>query len=192
MTDVTIDSVKLYANELIDHLREYCYLFDIAAGVFLWRGSFCLTLFGLHLSCWFPLDSMVLFLSVLLALEFPIYFPSIALYLISYMLLKTNYHLSSNPSPWLRIRSARQIAMTHYGISPPAKEILPGTGEEEARAIAKIEEYRYAYNCISIPFHRCIFQCRVVYLTTSFSLHSGAMGTLITLCATSSSAPVPG
>jgi hypothetical protein len=143
MTEVTVDSVKLYANELIDHFREYCYLFDIVADVILWRGVFCLTILGHKCFCWFPLDSMVLFLAVALALEFPIYFPSIFLYSISYALLKTNYHLNSNPSPWLRIRSARQIAMTNLGVKLHPKRILPGEGEEESKAKAKIEEYRY-------------------------------------------------
>jgi hypothetical protein len=142
MADVTIDSVKLYANELIDHWKEYCYLLDVAAGIFLWRGSCRLSLFGETYFFWFPLDSMFIFAAVTLALEYPIYLPSIFLYSIVYALLRNNYHLSTNPSPWLRTKSVLRIVMANLGAKPLRVKIEPGTGDNEAKLLANIEEYR--------------------------------------------------
>jgi hypothetical protein len=142
MTDVTIDSCKLFANEFVDHLREYFYLFDIAFSIFLWRGTFNFFFQGKAFSVWLPIDSFAIFAAVTLALEFPVFIPSIVLYLVAFVLLRKNYCLSSNPSPWLRKKSYKKIAMTNVGFTPHPTEIVPCVGEEEAQLLARIEEYR--------------------------------------------------
>jgi hypothetical protein len=142
MTDITIDSCKLFANEFIDHFREYCYLLDVAFSIFLWRGAFNFSFRGKTWSFWLPIDSIAIFAAGTLALEFPVFLPSIVLYLLAYMLLRKNYCLSSNPSPWLRIKSFKRIVLTNVGFKPRPTEIVPGVGEEEAQLLARIEEYR--------------------------------------------------
>ena len=129
MTDVTIDSCKLFANELVDHLRSYCYLYDVIFSIWLWRGRI-------------PMDSIALFAAVTLSLEFPSYLPSILLYTLAYVLLRKNYCLSTNPSPWYGIKSFRKVAMTNVGFKPRPTTLLPGTGNEEAIFLAQVEEYR--------------------------------------------------
>ncbi|KAG7364176.1 C2 domain containing protein [Nitzschia inconspicua] len=142
MSDVTIDSCKVFANELSDHLREYCYLFDVAFSIFLWRGTSHFSVFGKNFSFWFPLDSMVLFTAVALSLEFPVYVPSIVLYSFVFAMLRKNFCLSSNPSPWLRKKSFTRVALTNIGFKPRSAEIVPDIGVQEARMQARIEEYR--------------------------------------------------
>ncbi|KAL3910394.1 MAG: hypothetical protein SGILL_007707, partial [Bacillariaceae sp.] len=129
MTDVTIDSCKLFANELVDHLRCYCYLYDIIFSIWLWRGRI-------------PIDSIAVFAMVTLSLEFPSYLPSIFFYSLAYVLLRKNYCLSTNPSPWYGIKSFRKVAMTNVGFKPRPITIKPGTGAEEELSLALIEEYR--------------------------------------------------
>lgn len=142
MADVTIDSCKLFANELLDHFREYCYLFDVAFSIYLWRGSYQISIFGKSIVFWFPLDSLAVFTAATLALEFPIYLPSIILYSFAYALLRKNYCLSSNPSPWLRKRSFTKVVMTNIGFHSHPLTIEPGIGEKEAKVLAAVEEYR--------------------------------------------------
>jgi hypothetical protein len=142
LADPTLDSVKLYANELVSHWREYCYLFDVAASILLWRGVHQFSLFGRHYTAWFPRDSMFLFSAITIAMVYPIYLPSVFFFTIAYGLLLNNYHLSTNPSPWLRTRSARQIATTNHGAGTRPVRIEAQTGEEESKVLARIEEYR--------------------------------------------------
>lgn len=142
LADPTLDSVKLYANELISHWREYCYLFDIAASIMLWRGVYQFSLFGRRYSVWFPRDSMFLFSAITIAMVYPIYLPSVFFSSIAYGLLVSNYHLSTNPSPWLCIKSVRRIAMTNHGAKTRPVRIDPQTGEVESKLLARIEEYR--------------------------------------------------
>ena len=88
------------------------------------------------------MDSIALFATVTLSLEFPSYLPSIFLYSLAYVLLRKNYCLSTNPSPWYGIKSFRKVAMTNVGFQPRPTTIVPGAGAEEASALALIEEYR--------------------------------------------------
>lgn len=142
MADVTIDSCKLFANELLDHLREYCYLFDIAFSIFLWRGTYQFSIFERTYVVWLPIDSAAVFAAVCLSLEFPVYLPSIVLYSFAFALLRKNYCLSSNPSPWHRKKSFQKVAMTNIGFKTQPVRISPGTGEKRAQMEARIEEYR--------------------------------------------------
>lgn len=142
MTDVTVDSVKLYVDELLSHWSEYCYLFDVAASIVLWRGGYRFSIFGKSYSAWFPVDSIFLFSAVTIGMVHPIYLPSVFFYTIAYGLLRNNYYLSTNPSPWLCTKSARQIVASNHGAKSSRVRIDPQTGEEESRVLARIEEYR--------------------------------------------------
>jgi hypothetical protein len=136
MTQVTVQSVKLYVNELISYWGKYCYLLDVLAGVLLWRGRLHIST---NRSIWFPIHSAMLFAAMAVAVERPAFLPSIFLYAIAYALLMNNYHLSHHPSPWSRVRSFGSIiATSQFGsISSSSSQglhnnIEPKTGVDEA------------------------------------------------------------
>jgi hypothetical protein len=140
MTQVTVQSVKLYVNELISYWGKYCYLLDVLVGVLLWRGRLHITK---NLSIWFPIHSAVLFAAMAFAVECPQFLPSIFLYAIAYALLMNNYYLSSHPSPWSRVRSFGSIiATSRFGSSSSRLPIERETGVEEADTLRLLDEYK--------------------------------------------------
>ena len=38
MKAVTVESVKLYFSEIVNHWRKFCYLLDVFTEILLWRG----------------------------------------------------------------------------------------------------------------------------------------------------------
>lgn len=138
MTDVTIDTVKRYASEVLEHWQRYCYLLDVGAGILLWRGR----IHVLGKSIWFPIHSVMLLFSAMLAVERPQLLPSIVFYLISYGLLWNNYYLSSHPSPWSRVRSFARVALTNHFSTSRRVEILPETGVQEEQLLERLDQYK--------------------------------------------------
>lgn len=138
MTDVTMDSVKLYATEVKEHWQRYCFFLDVAAHMVLWRGR--VSIFGW--SIWFPIHSIVFFVSLSMAVEYPAYLPSVGLYLIAYVLLCNNLSLSNHPSPWSRVKSFARVAFNHHFSSTESVVIEPETGADEAELLSRLNEYR--------------------------------------------------
>lgn len=138
MTDVTLESVKLYATEVLEHWQRYCYFLDVLAHILLWRGR--VTVWGC--SIWFPIDSIVFFVGLSLAVEFPAYMPSVAFYLIAYALLCNNYYLSNHPSPWSRVRSFTRVAVNNHFSSTQKVVIEPEKGAEEAQILRRLNQYK--------------------------------------------------
>lgn len=129
MTDVSIESVKLYATEVKEHWQRYCYFLDVLAHLILWRGKI-------------PIHSVVFFVGLSLAIEFPQYVPSVLMYLVAYALLCNNYFLSNHPSPWSRVRSFARVAFNNHFSSNKKITIEQGDGEEEAKLQNRLDEYR--------------------------------------------------
>lgn len=138
MTDVTIESVKLYATEVKEHWQRYCYFLDVLAHTVLWRGR--VNLFGYCF--WFPLSSITFFVGLSLAVEFPAYIPSVAFYLIAFALLSNNYNLSNHPSPWSRVRSFGRVAVNNHFSSTKKVVIEPEKGADEAKLLHKLDQYK--------------------------------------------------
>lgn len=138
MTDVTIESVKLYATEVKEHWQRYCYFLDVLAHVMLWRGRVKMC----GLSVWFPLPSVTFFVGLSLAVEFPAYIPSVAFYLLAYALLSNNYNLSNHPSPWSRVRSFARVAVNNHFSSAKNVSIEPEKGAEEAELLQRLNQYK--------------------------------------------------
>jgi hypothetical protein len=136
MTEATVQSVRLYAQELLSYWKKYCYLLDVLFGIFLWRGRAKAQLFGCTFSVWFPIHSIVLFTAVVVGLEFPHYLPSVFLYLLAYCLLAVNYDASHHPSPWRRVRSFFPGGISNKGL------IEPGTGTEETETLERLDIYK--------------------------------------------------
>ncbi len=138
MTDVTIESVKLYATEVKEHWQRYCYFLDVLAHLVLWRGR--VKFFGW--SVWFPIHSIVFFVGFSFAVEYPTYLPSLVLYLIAYVLLWNNFALSIHPSPWSQVRSFARVAFNNHFSSAKAVIIEPETGVDDARILHRLDQYR--------------------------------------------------
>ena len=136
MTDVTIESVKLYANEVLDYWKKYCYLFDVAAGILLWRGRANVSLLGKDFSIWFPIHSMVLFAAVFVGLEYPVFLPSVFFYMLAYGLLCVNYYACTHPSPWRRVRPFL------FSLGSSGRTIEPGTGVEGTETRYRLDTYK--------------------------------------------------
>jgi hypothetical protein len=133
MTEVTVKSVKLFYFEMVSYWKKCCYLLDVAAGILLWRGRTTLSFFGKEISIWFPMDSIALFVAVLVGVGFPELLPSLFLYGIAYCLLCVNYYSSTHASPWKRVRSYRRTGrMSLLGQAPSLIRIEPEKGAKEA------------------------------------------------------------
>ena len=79
MQDVSVESVKLYAGEIVSYWKKYCYLLDVVAEILLWRGTILISVFGKECSVWFPLRSALLFAAIVTGLERPDLLPSLLL-----------------------------------------------------------------------------------------------------------------
>ena len=143
MTDATVTSVKLYANELLDYWKKYCYLFDVAAGILLWRGRANVSLFGWSCSVWFPIHSVVLFAAVVVGLEFPRFLPSVIFYLLAYCLLAVNYYACNHPSPWRRVKPF------FFRLGSSGLTIKPGTGVEGTETLYRLDTYKVSLQLVA-------------------------------------------
>lgn len=138
MEKVNLDSVKLYANELVAYWKNYCYFLDVMIGIFLWRGRLKVSK---NRSIWFPLHSTALFFTVALAFERPQLIPPIFFYGITWIMLSINYHASRHPNPWKRVKSSEgntMIVLLGRSLHPPI-EIEPSQGVEEGNKLDKLD-----------------------------------------------------
>eukprot|EP00980_Cylindrotheca_fusiformis_P026158 scaffold15472_cov117-Cylindrotheca_fusiformis.AAC.22 len=140
--EVSVKSLKLYVQEILGHWKQFCYLLDVLAEILLWRGSMKLELFsGRQVSVWCPIHSAYLLLSVMYAVEHPDFAPAVFLYGIAYTLLWKNYHLSTHPNPFCRVKSFRRF-MGRFTYVPQQVHIEPGTGKEDAEVLRLLDEYK--------------------------------------------------
>jgi hypothetical protein len=116
-------------------------LLDVVAEVLLWRGSVKLNIFGNEVSVWCPIHSVFLLLSINYGLEHPDFIPAIILYAIAYALLWKNFHLSTHPNPYCRVKSFRRFTDRFTYVAQDVY-IKPGTGFEESERLRLLDEYR--------------------------------------------------
>jgi hypothetical protein len=138
MEMVNLDSVKLYANELVAYWKNYCFFLDVMMGIFLWRGRLQVSK---NRSIWFPLHSMVLLFTVALAFERPLLIPPIFFYGIAWIMLSINYNASRHPNPWKRVKSSERntmVVLLGRSLHPPI-EIEPNQGVEEDIKLSKLD-----------------------------------------------------
>jgi hypothetical protein len=138
MEKVNLDSVKLYANELVAYWKHYCIFLDVMMGIFLWRGRLQVSKTR---SIWFPLHSMVLLFAVALAFERPLLIPPIFFYGIAWIMLSINYHASRHPNPWMCVKSSERTTMVVLlgrSLHPPIV-IDPNQGVEDGIKLSKLD-----------------------------------------------------
>jgi hypothetical protein len=138
MEKVNLDSVKLYANELVAYLKNYCFALDVMVEIFLWRGRLQVSK---NRTIWFPVHSMVLLFAVTLAFERPLLIPPIFFYGIAWIMLSINYHASRHPYPWKRVKSSERnnmVVLLGRSFHPPI-EIEPNQGVEEGIKFDKLD-----------------------------------------------------
>jgi hypothetical protein len=102
MDKASVETCKLYANELMSYGPVIFYTLDVILGVLLWRGraNIPLGIRNWKLNIWFPIHSIVLLTSAVVAIEIPFLVPTVILYLIAWIFLTINYHGSRYPYPW--------------------------------------------------------------------------------------------
>jgi hypothetical protein len=119
MDKPSIESMKYYKNELYTHMDNIIFLVDDALRIFLWRGRIQFSLpkprfFAkeknddseerLKFSLWFPINSMVLFQSVILVIESPRLVPGVFFCCIGFILFRFLMAKSRHPMPWKRCK----------------------------------------------------------------------------------------
>jgi hypothetical protein len=139
-----MESIKIYARELMEYGSVICYLIDVMLGVLLWRGRAKLQLVGITFKIWFPIHSAVLFVSAALAIENPLLIPTILFYGLAWILLTIGYFSSTHPYPWQRCKSAGELLLVDLlgrRMHKPI-HIEPNVGVEEAELLAKLDKVK--------------------------------------------------
>lgn len=106
MNEVSIRSVKLLANEIMEYRGNVFYALDVILGTLLWRGRWQL---AKDRSFWFPLHSAALLTAAAIVVERPNLTIPVLLYAVAWVLLSLNYIAYSHPNPWLRVPSSREM-----------------------------------------------------------------------------------
>jgi hypothetical protein len=101
----TLQKCKSYANEIMSYGDQFVFLLDDLACILLWRGTLNIEIFNLSLSLWFPLNSILLFMASIIAVERPAMVPSMICLSIAYIMFNIGYCTSRHPSPWKRCKS---------------------------------------------------------------------------------------
>ncbi|CAB9524093.1 expressed unknown protein [Seminavis robusta] len=112
MNSPSMASVRLYASEVYEIWRNYCYFLDVVANILLWRGRVNLTLFEYSANIWFPIQSIWLFVSVALAYEKPSYAPAIFFYGLAWIMISINYCSSRHPYAWYRVKRFESLVLS--------------------------------------------------------------------------------
>lgn len=108
----TIQKCKAYADEIMSYGDHFVFLLDNLASILLWRGSLNTEIFNLPLTLWVPLDSILLFIGSIVAVENPVMIPSIFCLLVAYFMFKVGYRTSRHPYPWMRCKSPIPFGQT--------------------------------------------------------------------------------
>lgn len=139
MEQPSLDSVKLYVNELLDNYDRLCYLLDVLLEVWLWRGRLQVTR---RVSIWFPIQSAVLFGVALAAIERPDLLVSIVLYYVAFLLMTTSFHSSRDPNPWKRSLSSWELNfLVLFGWKLRSSVwIQQNDGKDETELLQKLNE----------------------------------------------------
>lgn len=101
----SIPSCKAYMRELLSYKDQSWVFLDAIISTILWRGTMQIGTSSLHLSLWFPVDSILVFLAGIIANEQPFRIPSLVFLSIAYIMFKSGYNSSKNPYPWMRTKS---------------------------------------------------------------------------------------
>ncbi|CAJ1945511.1 unnamed protein product [Cylindrotheca closterium] len=141
MQQVSVQTLKQYVQELLDHWMEFCYVLDVFAEILLWRGNLRLNILGREVLLWCPIHSIVLFLAVKLGMDYPQFLPAIFLYLIAYALLSKNVGLAKHPNPFCRVKSFERFSH-RFPYYEKKVYISPGDGIEECEKLRVVDEYR--------------------------------------------------
>lgn len=104
MQAASLESVSLYAEELMSYGDVFFYLVDVVWGILLWRGRADLEFGDKKFNIWFPVHSMFVFSMAVLTIETPHNIPPIICFSIAWLLLSINFHGSRHPSPWKRCK----------------------------------------------------------------------------------------
>jgi hypothetical protein len=169
MESPSVDSVKLYADELMSYWKKYCFAIDVFAEVWLWRGR--LRVSRTH-CIWFPIHSVALFMAATVLVERPNLLFPIALYSMAWILLTINYYASRHPYPWKRVKKSEEVMMmTLFGRSNLCPEnIEPGQGVEEGALTDKLDKAKAERMSTLIQaFLRFIYSVYKIYSKTSES-----------------------
>ena len=141
MEKSSMDSVKLYAKELVSYWTKYCYVLDVLLETFLWRGRLR---YGSGKSIWFPIQSFMLFLAVVVVIEKPQFMVPILLYAIAWIMLTINYFASRHPYPWKRVKSAEQTNSTVL-LGRPMRgkvHIAPNQGVADGKRVDRLDDVK--------------------------------------------------
>lgn len=138
MEEPTVDTVKLYANEVVSYWSHYCYFLDVLFETLLWRGRWAKT------SIWFPINSFVFSGCLLVSLECPRLCRAMLFYLLGWSLISINYFGSRHPNPWKRVKRSEEtnmVMMTGRSIHT-AIHIEPDEGVEEGKVVDRVNEIK--------------------------------------------------
>lgn len=118
MEKASMSSIKLYLSELKEYWISICCFLDLVSCIFLWRGRAKISLFRKAFSIWFPIHSIWLFISAIVAYERPnLCFP-IFLYGVAWVMISTNYSRSHHPVPWYRVKRFEDFCWVFVKGSP--------------------------------------------------------------------------
>ena len=139
-------SIKLYISELKEYRESICCFLDLIANIILWRGKATLSFCGYQFSIWFPIHSIWLFTSAVLAFEKPKLAPPIFFFGIAWVMISLNYNYSRLPFPWDRVKRFEDLVLTlTFKRSPPAsvrQVIEPFTAIEEKEQITALRKLK--------------------------------------------------
>ncbi|KAL3928389.1 MAG: hypothetical protein SGBAC_012675 [Bacillariaceae sp.] len=141
MQEVSVQTLKQYVQELLDHWMEFCYVLDVFAEILLWRGNLKLNIFGKDFRFWCPTHSVVLFLAFKLGMDYPAYVPAIFFYLIAYALLSKNIGLAKHPNPFCRVKSFYRFSH-RFPYYEQNVYISPGDGVGASEKLRVLDEYK--------------------------------------------------
>jgi hypothetical protein len=133
MDKPSVASVRSYASEAGDLGRNFCYFLDVWANIFLWRGRARTSIFGYSVTTWFPIHSIWLFVSCVVAYEKPPFAPAIFFFGLAWIMISTNMHISRHPYPWYRVKKFESLL---WGIVTRTRA-FSSTHSVEANTLAK-------------------------------------------------------
>lgn len=142
MEKPTVDTVKLYASELVSYGENIFYALDVLLEILLWRGRIDITKTR---TIWFPIHSLYLFCSTVILVERPEWIAPIVLYAMAWFLLSLNYHASTHPYPWLRVQKSTEVNMTAFfkgGTNSLPQQIAAGEGLAEKEKLERLDQLK--------------------------------------------------
>jgi hypothetical protein len=175
MSVASMDSVKLYARELMEYGSVICYVIDVMIGIWLWRGRATFPILG---NVWFPIHSTFVFTAAVVAIECPLLIPTVFFYSIAWMLLSIGYNCSAHPDPWQRCKTVGELNMVRLlgrSVHGPVR-IEPNVGVEEAAALEKLDDVKATrVSSFLLDFMKVGLKVRKIYKKTDASSKSNPL-----------------